>query len=192
MGLEEGLHRSEGLHFTVTTDRTDVVEVSLRFADRFARERGVESRTFEFEPHLVAGHSVYFYAVQCFDRESAHTARCIVNLRNEFHSGDPSRSFSVSDTSDVPTALWAAATYREPETPLFQGRSRDWLESLHEHDGHSSLEIDGSMVYFRFSGPCIELSYRIVGDNEGSKAIEATPGGYALSAGGDCSCTFHG
>lgn len=132
--------------------------------------------TYKFSPHRSERPVVFYYSVVCpADPRSLRSATCTLYENQGFFSEEPSEYFSIEDTSDVKTALWAYTQHKQvrvfPDGEWMEG----WLSRPHRV---STIKIDNTIAKFYYhSGGCShEVWYQIVGENERLEFLKVAGG----------------
>ncbi len=167
--MEALFENYDGWRYHLTADAISNAYPELRAEQNviFSDTSYTDYRTiYKFSPHRSERPVVFFYSVVCpTDQRSIRSATCTLYENQAFFSEEPSEYFSIEDTSDIETALWAYDQHKQVKVIPDSEWMESWLSRPHRV---STIEIDNTIAKFYYhSGGCShEVWYQIVGDNE--------------------------
>lgn len=177
--LEAAFENSDGWRYRLTEKAiaNAYSEISAEQDVVFSDTSHVDYRTtYKFSPHRSEHPVVFFYSVVCpADQRTPRRATCTLYENQGFFVEEPSEYFSIEDTSDVKTALWAYEQHKQIKV-IPNG---EWMERWLSHPHRvSTIEIDDTIAKFYYhSGGCShEVWYQVVGENERLEFLKVAGG----------------
>jgi hypothetical protein len=177
--LEASFENSKGWRYPLTGDAiaNAFSEISAEQNVLFSDTSHIDYRTVcKFSPHRSGQPFVFYYFVVCpADQRKIRSATCTLYENQAFFAEEPSEYFSIEDTSDVSTALWAYEQHKQIEVTPDGEWMEGWLLRPHRV---STIEIDDTIAkfYYHSDGCSHEVWYQIVGENERLEFLKATGG----------------